>query len=98
MGDFKARVGKEEDSQTVGRYGEEELNNNGERLKEICDYNNLKINNTFFEHRDIHKFTWTQKSRNLKSIIDYVISKQHSTYKWKMYGFPEEQTVDQTTF
>jgi hypothetical protein len=47
MGDFNARAGKEEDSQTVGRFGEEEINNNGERLKEICDYNNLKISNTF---------------------------------------------------
>jgi endonuclease/exonuclease/phosphatase family metal-dependent hydrolase len=32
MGDFNARVGKEEYSQTVGRFGEEEINNNGERL------------------------------------------------------------------
>jgi hypothetical protein len=45
-GDFNARVGKEEDSQIVGRFGEEE--NNGERLKEVSDYHNLKISNTFF--------------------------------------------------
>jgi endonuclease/exonuclease/phosphatase family metal-dependent hydrolase len=79
MDDFNARAGKDEDSQTVGRYGEEEINDNGEILKGICDYNNLRISNTFFEHRDIHTFTWTQKARNLKSIIDYVIIKQHST-------------------
>jgi hypothetical protein len=33
MGDFKARVRKKEDSQMVGRYREEEKNNNGGRLK-----------------------------------------------------------------
>jgi hypothetical protein len=87
MGNFNARVGKEEDSQTVGRYGEEEINDSGERLKEICDYNNQKISNTFFEHRDMHKFTWTQKARNFNIVH----------YKWDMYGFSEEQTMDQTT-
>jgi exonuclease III len=45
MGDFNARV-KKEDDQIVGRFGEEEINNNGERLKEVCDYN-LKISNIF---------------------------------------------------
>jgi hypothetical protein len=59
MGDFNARVVKE-DSQIVGRFGEE-INNNGERLKEVYDYHNLKINNTFFEHWD--KYTWTKKMK-----------------------------------
>jgi hypothetical protein len=30
----------------------------------------------FFQHKGIYKFTWTQNTRNLKSIIDYVIVKQ----------------------
>jgi exonuclease III len=48
MGDFNARVGKK-DNQIVGTFGEEEINNSGERLKEVCDYYNLKISNTFFD-------------------------------------------------
>jgi hypothetical protein len=60
MGGFNARVGKEDD-QIVGRFGEEEINNNVERLKEVCDYYNLKISNIFFEHRDVHKYTWIKK-------------------------------------
>jgi hypothetical protein len=55
-----ARVGKE-DSQIVGRFGEEEINNNGKRLKGVCDYHNLKRNNTFYEQWDVHKYTWIQK-------------------------------------
>jgi hypothetical protein len=45
----------------VGRFGEEEINNNGVRLNEVCDYQILKISNTFFEHRDVHKYTWIKK-------------------------------------
>jgi UDP-2,3-diacylglucosamine pyrophosphatase LpxH len=37
MGDFDVKVGKKV-NQIVGRFGEEEINNNGERLKEVCDY------------------------------------------------------------
>jgi hypothetical protein len=42
VGNFNARVGKEERDQAVGRFGKEEVNNNGERLRETCDYRNLK--------------------------------------------------------
>ncbi|XP_072384375.1 uncharacterized protein [Diabrotica undecimpunctata] len=31
--------------------------------------------------QDIHKYTWVQQTRNLKSIIDYVIVKQSTTLK-----------------
>ena len=78
IGDFNARVGKEKNSRVVGQHGEETINDNGERLIHICEQYDLKINNTFFIHKDIHKFTWYQHTRNLKSIIDYVITKQTS--------------------
>jgi hypothetical protein len=35
----------------------------------------------FFQHKEIYKFTWTQKTRNLKSIVDYVIVRQDSQVK-----------------
>jgi hypothetical protein len=31
----------------------------------------LRITNTFFKHKDIHKFTWS--ARNCSSLIDYVL-------------------------
>ena len=34
--------------------------------------------NGFYSHRDIHKYTWVQHTRNLRSIIDYLIVRQTS--------------------
>lgn len=41
----------------------------------------LKVWNGFFNHRDIHKCTWEHQTRNLKAIIDYIITKQNLSLK-----------------
>jgi hypothetical protein len=41
-------------------------------LIDFCTFNNLKIMNTFFKHKEIHKFTW--EARGYKSIVDYFIT------------------------
>jgi hypothetical protein len=46
MGDFNTRVGKEKCDQVECLF-REEINNNGERLREICDYYTLEICSTF---------------------------------------------------
>lgn len=79
MGDMNARVGSQLSSEVVGRFGENELNDNGERLIEICEQFDLRITNTFFQHRDIHKYTWQQDTRNMRTIIDYIIIRQRPT-------------------
>ena len=56
----------------VGTNGEATLNSNGRKLIDFCTFNNLKIMNTFFKHKEIHKFTW--EARGHKSIIDYFIT------------------------
>ena len=71
-GDLNGRVGKRENDKTVGRFGEQISNDNGERLIDLCELNDLKITNGFFEHKNIRKYTWTQETRKLRSIIDYV--------------------------
>lgn len=63
------------------QFGEEKINKNGERLISFCDHMNLKILNSFYQHKDIHKFTWIQPTRRLLSIIDYCICKQNSGIK-----------------
>jgi len=40
-------------------------------LRDFCAFNKLKITNSFYRHKDIHKFTW--EARGTKSIIDYKI-------------------------
>ena len=70
-GDLNARVGKIPIPNVVGMFGESVINENGEELRQFATFNQLKIANTFFRKRDIHKYTWS--SRGLRSLIDYVI-------------------------
>lgn len=81
MGDLNARTGNEQNSQVVGKFGENTRNDNGHRLINLCENYGLKILNGFFRHKDIHKYTWHQETRQLKSIIDYVIIRQKTTLK-----------------
>ncbi|KAI5692853.1 hypothetical protein M8J75_002370 [Diaphorina citri] len=77
IGDFNGRVGNQADlwQGVIGPNGEDHVNNNGERLLELCICNSLAIVNTKFKHKDVHKFTRSEPSRNEKSIIDYAIIK-----------------------
>ena len=45
-----------------GTNGEITVNNNGHKLKEFASVNELKITNTFFRHKEIHKMTWSARS------------------------------------
>ena len=81
MGDFNARTEKLRYNQIIGEYGKSVLNDNREILIEQCGLYNLKILNGFFQHRTIHKHTWTQPTRGLQSIIDYIIGKQTNSIK-----------------
>lgn len=80
-GDFNARVGNIRQGRVLGPFGEERKNNNGERVLNLCEEYNLKIANSFFKHKDIHKYTWEQHTRGLRSIIDYIVIKQNSAIK-----------------
>ncbi|XP_030747147.1 craniofacial development protein 2-like [Sitophilus oryzae] len=52
-GDLNSRIGKKLHDKIVGQFREATLNDNGNRLINICDQNNLRILNGFFQHRDI---------------------------------------------
>lgn len=80
-GDFNGRVGKDQNSEIVGPHGEDIINDNGERLRDLVGQFDLKITNGFFKHKEIHKYTWHQDTRGLKSIIDYFIVKQTAKLK-----------------
>jgi len=49
------------------------LNENGRYLLQLCCNNGLRIMNTFFQHRDVHKNTWYRPSMEQKSMIDFCI-------------------------
>ena len=61
----------------TGTNWEAALNSNGQKPIDFCTFNNLKIMNTFFKHKEIHKFIW--EARGHKSIIDYFITYMKSS-------------------
>lgn len=81
MGDFNGRTGSSITNPVHGRFGENITNENGELLIEFCDNFSLRITNGFFQHKNIHRYTWTQPTRNLQSIIDYIIIRQNTRLK-----------------
>jgi hypothetical protein len=72
MGDFNARVGNTKIHNNIGHHGENTCNRNGKKeLIDFVAFNNMKIMNTFFQHKNSHKFTWA--ARGQTSIIDEIV-------------------------
>lgn len=57
VGDFNAQVGNVPIQNVVGTNGERTKDRNGNHLIDFASYNELKILNTFYKHKDIHKIT-----------------------------------------
>ena len=60
LGDFNARVGADHDSwpSCLGKFGVGKMNENGQRLLELCTFHNLCIANTYFQTKPQHKVSW----------------------------------------
>src|SRR5678815_1147309 len=60
MGDLNAHIGRERIGTEIamGAFGIEERNAEGERLLDFAVSNRLAVMNTYFAHRDSHKWTW----------------------------------------
>ena len=73
--DFNAHVGIDTDTWkgVIGKHGVTGLNENGRYLLQLCCSNGLRIMNTFFQHREVHKYTWYRRSMDQKSLIDFCI-------------------------
>lgn len=74
-GDFNAKVGNQPEpyQEIMGRHGEGDRNENGEKLCEFCANNELIITGTLFPHKRIHKLTWTSPNGKTKNQIDHVL-------------------------
>ena len=59
LGGFNARVGADHDSwpSCLGQFGVGKMNENGQRLLELCAFHDLCITNSFFRTKPQHKFS-----------------------------------------
>ena len=75
LGDLNAKVGSDNTGRehVIGKHGIGTFNDNGERLADFCEENNLLIGGTLFQHKHIHKTTWTSPDETTKNQIDHVI-------------------------
>lgn len=81
MGDFNGHVGTDRTGyeENLGHFHIGGRNEEGKRLLELCVRNNMKVMNTYFQHKDSHKYTWYGWNRekcdyDRKTIIDYFLS------------------------
>jgi hypothetical protein len=73
---MNARVGNIRVANIVGTNGEATLNSNSRKLIDFCTFNNLKILNTFFKHKENfiiihieHRNSETQMYFNIEQIV-----------------------------
>jgi hypothetical protein len=83
LGDFNAKVGRENIfKSTIGNESSHEISNDsGVRVVNFDTPKNLVIKSTMFQHRKIHKYTWTSREGNTHNQIDYVLidRRRHSS-------------------
>lgn len=73
MGDLSAKIGLDNTGfeKVMGQHGLGEMNDNGERLSDLCTANNLVIGGNVFPHRRIHKATWISLDLSTENQIDH---------------------------
>jgi hypothetical protein len=62
----------------VGPFGKDVINDNGDKLIDICEQNSLRMLNRYFKHSRIHQYTWHHDTQELRSIKHYTIARQNS--------------------
>ena len=78
LGDFNARVGADHEpwSRSMGHFGVGKLNENGQRLLELCSYHDLCVTNTFFSTKLHHRVSWRHPRSSHWHQLDFVITRR----------------------
>ena len=88
MGDMNGHVGGERDGLegVMGAFGIGDRNREGERVIDFCILNHLSIMNTYYKHKDEHKWSWYRYNERLrkyneKSLIDLILTNSKNIFK-----------------
>ena len=78
LGDFNARVGADHGSWSscLGPFGIGLINDNGQRLLELCTLHSLCVTNTFFQTRPQHKVSWCHPRSKRWHQLDLVLTRR----------------------
>lgn len=78
LGDFNARVGADHEAwpTSLGRHGVGKMNENGQRLLELCSFHKLAITNTFFENKVQHKVSWRHPRSKHWHQLDLILTRK----------------------
>ncbi|XP_043496495.1 craniofacial development protein 2-like [Polistes fuscatus] len=76
LGDFNARIGHQPIPGIRQRFNEQTLNENGKLMIDFCSLNGFRITNTFFNHKEQHKYTFSN-TRGQRSTIDYILTNSY---------------------
>ena len=76
IGDWNAKVGRQEIPGTIGKFGLEVQNEAGQRLTEFCQDNALVIANTLFQEHKRRLYTWTSPDGQHQNQTDYILCSQ----------------------
>ena len=80
LGDFNARVGKDQEvwPSCLGNFGTGKMNDNGQRLLELCADHSLCVTNTFFKCKPRHQVSWMHPRSRHWHQLDVVLTRRKS--------------------
>ncbi|CAF2169496.1 unnamed protein product [Rotaria magnacalcarata] len=58
----------------VGPFTVDVENENGTRLKNLCEINNIIVSNTFFQHKLLHQTFWIHPGNKIWHMLDYMLA------------------------
>ena len=76
IGDWNAKIGSQETSGVIGKFGFGVQNEAGQRLIEFCKENALVITNTLLQKHKRRLYTWTSPDGQHQSQTDYILCSQ----------------------
>ncbi|GFS11625.1 craniofacial development protein 2 [Elysia marginata] len=74
--DFNNRVGADYSSNYICHFGVGKLNENGQRLPELCSFNKLRVTNTFFAVKPHHTVSWRHLIPKHGHQLDLIIARK----------------------